>query len=45
MIEAAAILKEAISILSLETPETPEGRIGVVAQESLAQLEQSINDL
>ncbi|XP_011868644.1 PREDICTED: protein msta, isoform B-like isoform X2 [Vollenhovia emeryi] len=45
MIEAANILKEAATILSLEPLETPEGQIGLVAKESIVQLEQSINDL
>lgn len=45
MIEAAEILKEATKILCFEPPETPEGQIGLVAKESLAELEQSINDL
>ncbi|KAL0107048.1 hypothetical protein PUN28_015540 [Cardiocondyla obscurior] len=45
MIEAANILKEAATILCLEPSETSEGQIGLVAKESLVQLEQSINDL
>jgi len=45
MIEAATILKEAVTILTLELPETVEGQIGLVAKESLVQLEQSINNL
>ncbi|CAL7951702.1 unnamed protein product [Xylocopa violacea] len=45
MIDAANILKESATILSLEPPDTPEGQIGIVAKESLTQLEQSINDL
>lgn len=45
MIEASEILKQAAEILCLEPPETPEGQIGVVAQQSLVQLEESINDL
>ncbi|XP_011162713.2 SET domain-containing protein SmydA-8 [Solenopsis invicta] len=45
MIEAANILKEAVMILSLEPPDTSEGQIGLVAKESMVQLEQSINDL
>ncbi|XP_076662822.1 SET domain-containing protein SmydA-8 isoform X1 [Andrena cerasifolii] len=45
MIEAAEILKEATKILCFEPPETPEGQIGLVAKQSLAELEQSINDL
>ncbi|XP_014482026.1 PREDICTED: protein msta, isoform B [Dinoponera quadriceps] len=45
MTEAASILKEAATILTLESPETAEGQIGLVAKESLVQLEQSINNL
>ncbi|KOX72915.1 Protein msta, isoform B [Melipona quadrifasciata] len=45
MIDASIILKEAVLILCLEPPDTPEGQIGIVAKESLAQLEESINDL
>jgi len=45
MIEAANILKEAATILTLELSETAEGQIGLVAKESLLQLEQSINNL
>lgn len=45
MTEAANILKDATAILVLESPETAEGQIGIVAKESLAQLEQSINNL
>lgn len=45
MIEASNILKEAVTILTLEPPDTPEGQIGIVAKESLAQLEESINNL
>lgn len=45
MIEALNILKEAARILCLEPPDTPEGEIGLVAKESLVQLEQSINEL
>lgn len=45
MIEAATILKEAVAILILELPETVEGQIGLVAKESIVQLEQSINSL
>ncbi|OAD54391.1 Protein msta, isoform B, partial [Eufriesea mexicana] len=45
MIEASHILKEAVTILCLEPPDTPEGQIGIVAKESLAQLEESINNL
>lgn len=45
MIEAANILKEAATILSLEPLEASEGQIGLVAKESMVQLEQSINDL
>lgn len=45
MTEAATILKEAATILILELPETAEGQIGIVAKESLVQLEQSINEL
>ncbi|XP_031841457.1 SET domain-containing protein SmydA-8 [Nomia melanderi] len=45
MIEAAEILKEAATILCLEPPDTPEGQIGIVAKESLIQLEQSISNL
>jgi len=44
MIEAANILKEAM-ILCLEPSETSEGQVGLVAKESIVQLEQSINDL
>lgn len=45
MIEAANILKEAVTILTLESPDTAEGQIGLVAKQSLIQLEQSINNL
>ncbi|XP_032672669.1 uncharacterized protein LOC116844767 [Odontomachus brunneus] len=45
MTEAANVLKEAAMILILESLETVEGQIGLVAQESLLQLEQSINNL
>lgn len=45
MTEAANILKEAATILILEPPETAEGQIGIVARESLVQLEQSISNL
>lgn len=45
MTEAANILKEAVTILTLESPETAEGQIGLVAKESLMQLKQSINNL
>ncbi|XP_043249623.1 SET domain-containing protein SmydA-8-like [Colletes gigas] len=45
MIEASEILKESGTILCLEPPDTPEGQIGLVAKESLIQLEQSILDL
>lgn len=45
MTEAAHILKEAATILILESPETAEGQIGLVAKECLVQLEQSINNL
>lgn len=45
MIEAANILKEAALILCLEPSDTPEGQIGIVAKESLAQLEESIKSL
>lgn len=45
MIDAAGILKEATTILCLETPDTPEGQIGLVAKESLVQLEESISNL
>jgi len=45
MIEVANILKEAATILCLEPSETSEGQIGLVAKESIVQLEQSINDL
>ncbi|XP_076163460.1 SET domain-containing protein SmydA-8 isoform X2 [Ptiloglossa arizonensis] len=44
MIEAAEILKESATILCLEPPDTPEGQIGLVARESLTQLEESINN-
>ncbi|XP_076240125.1 uncharacterized protein LOC143182785 [Calliopsis andreniformis] len=44
MIEASEILKESATILCLEPPDTPEGQIGIVAKESLVQLEQSINN-
>ncbi|XP_066587688.1 uncharacterized protein [Prorops nasuta] len=45
MTEASVLLKEAAIILSLEPPDTPEGQIGIIAKESLIQLEQSMNDL
>ncbi|KAG7208615.1 hypothetical protein KM043_014822 [Ampulex compressa] len=45
MIEALMILKEAATILCFEPADTPEGQIGIVAKESVVQLEQSINDL
>ncbi|XP_034951071.1 SET domain-containing protein SmydA-8 [Chelonus insularis] len=45
MTEAASILREAASILSLEPPETSEGQLGLIAKESLKQLEESINNL
>lgn len=44
MIDVSTILKEAALILCLEPPDTPEGQIGIVAKESLAQLEESINN-
>ncbi|XP_078050153.1 SET domain-containing protein SmydA-8 [Augochlora pura] len=45
MIDAVEILRESATILCLEPPDTPEGQIGVVAKESLVQLEESINNL
>ncbi|EZA57735.1 SET domain-containing protein SmydA-8 isoform X1 [Ooceraea biroi] len=45
MTEVANILKEATTILTMEPADTAEGQIGLVAKESLAQLEQSVNDL
>lgn len=45
MTEAANVLKEAGTILSLEPEDTPEGQIGLVAKQSLTQLEQSIQEL
>lgn len=45
MIDASTILKEAALILCLEPPDTPEGQIGIAAKESLAELEESINNL
>ncbi|XP_014610022.1 PREDICTED: protein msta, isoform B [Polistes canadensis] len=45
MIEALVILKEAATILTLEPADTPEGQIGIVAKQSLEQLEQSIQEL
>lgn len=45
MTESANYLKEAAAILSLDPPDTPEGRIGIVAKESIIELEKSINDL
>lgn len=45
MTEAANVLKEAATILSLEPEDTPEGQIGIVAKQSLIQLEQSIQEL
>lgn len=45
MTEVANILKEAATILTMEPTEMAEGQIGLVARESLVQLEQSINDL
>nr|XP_012234311.1 PREDICTED: LOW QUALITY PROTEIN: protein msta, isoform B-like [Linepithema humile] len=45
MTEVANILKEAATILTLEPSEMAEGQIGLVAKESLIQLEQSINNL
>jgi len=45
MIEVANILKEAALILAMEPAEMAEGQIGLVAKESLLQLEQSIRDL
>ena len=45
MIEASKILKEAATILCFEPPDTAEGQIGIVAKESLAQLEDSIKNL
>nr|CAD7448335.1 unnamed protein product [Timema bartmani] len=40
--EAAQILEEAISILKLEDPDTPEGTIGRIAEQSFDQLKASI---
>ncbi|KAK0087191.1 hypothetical protein PV325_001560 [Microctonus aethiopoides] len=45
MTEVANILKEATTILSLEPPETIEGQISLVANESLKQLNESIKSL
>ncbi|KAG8034569.1 hypothetical protein G9C98_007645 [Cotesia typhae] len=45
MTEAASVLKEAVTILSLEPSVTIEGQLANVAKESLAQLEESINNL
>lgn len=45
MIEASKILKEAATILCFEPADTAEGQIGIVAKESLAQLEESIKNL
>lgn len=43
MDEVVKILEEALKILSLEDPSTPEGMIAVAGAESLAQLKESIN--
>ncbi|XP_063243954.1 SET domain-containing protein SmydA-8 isoform X3 [Bacillus rossius redtenbacheri] len=43
--EAAAILQEAVRILLLEDPLTPEGAVGRVAEQSLQQLRASIASL
>ncbi|XP_054268705.1 SET domain-containing protein SmydA-8 [Macrosteles quadrilineatus] len=43
MDEVVRILEEALRILSLEDPSTPEGMIAVAGAESLAQLKESIN--
>lgn len=45
MIEAAEILKEAATILSLEPHETIEGQIGQIAVQSLKELNASIKDM
>ncbi|KAG8331007.1 hypothetical protein J6590_050393 [Homalodisca vitripennis] len=45
MEEVANILEEAVNILSLEDPNSPEGSIGPTGRESLVQLRTSINDL
>lgn len=45
MLEVASILKEAVTILTLEDPNSIEGSIGQAAKASLEQLEQSINGL
>lgn len=45
MTEALVILKEAATILCLEPSDTPEGQIGIVAKQSVEQLEQSIKEL
>ncbi|XP_015126926.1 SET domain-containing protein SmydA-8 [Diachasma alloeum] len=45
MTEAANVLKEAATILSLEPLDSMEGQIGAGAREALTQLDQSIRDL
>jgi len=45
MYEVVKILEEALKILSLEDPSTPEGMIAVVGVESLEQLKDSIRRL
>lgn len=42
---AAAVLREAADILCLEDPTTPEGSVGLMAKESLMQLQASIDSL
>ncbi|XP_034245151.1 SET domain-containing protein SmydA-8-like [Thrips palmi] len=42
---AAAVLREAADILCLEDPTTPEGSVGLMARESLLQLQASIDSL
>lgn len=45
MTEAARVLKDAVTILCLELPETPEGKLGLAARESLIELENSYQSL
>lgn len=43
--EATVVLEEAATILGFESPATPEGIIGLIAQQSLQQLKDNLDAL
>lgn len=45
MEEVIQVLQEAVNILCLEDPSSPEGKIGVVGKDSMEQLKSSLEQL